>query len=82
MIAPVRDDRIYGLRYMDHTGDEGVGELALIADRGALKVSVKSAGGVRGRLTLDLSQVDGLIESLPKLRDWLVSGEPAASTAG
>lgn len=70
------DDRIFRTRYFERCGDHVAGELILTADSGKLRVAIDHRGGPRRSVTLDAGQLDGLIDVLPKLREWVASGEP------
>lgn len=78
MTAPVIDNRIFALRFLQHNEeDRTVTNVKFLADSGKFRVTI-SSGSLSSSIDLDLSQVDGLIADLPKVRDWMVSGEPAA----
>lgn len=77
MTTPVIDDRMYALRLLQHNEAENtVTTIKFLADSGTFRVTI-SSGSLASSIDLDLSQVDGLISSLPKVRDWMASGEPA-----
>lgn len=76
MTAPAVDDRIFGLRFFERRLDEQVAGVSFKADSGKLTVTVRE-GGKEAACVLDLGQLDSMLDGLPKLRDWVASGEPA-----
>lgn len=82
--APVLDDELFGLRYCNRPVVNGVAvkgapadELILRADCGQFSLTATKADGTKVVLSLSQDQVDGLIDGLPKLRNWMASGKPA-----
>jgi hypothetical protein len=79
------DDRVYfGVHHYLHEIENGMvvkrrrDKVSMIADRGRLALTVVDSDGQESTVSLDLEQVSGLIEQLPVLRDWMLTGEPAA----
>jgi outer membrane usher protein FimD/PapC len=84
MTAPLVDDPIYfGVHYYLHHVENGVliersrAKLSMIADQGRLNLTVIDADGEECKVLLELEEVNSLIESLPGLRDWMISGKSA-----
>nr|WP_221374417.1 hypothetical protein [Actinoplanes polyasparticus] len=84
MTATIEDRVYFGVHHHLHQTNNGVlirrtrERLSMVADRGQLNLTVVDSEGQESTVSLDVEQVGNLIESLPVLRNWMLTGEPSA----